>query len=107
MLDSGLVVLAALISPTNASRKMAKEIIGADNFVEVFIDASIETCEKRDVKGLYKKARNGEILNFTGISAPYENPEQPDLAVDTENQSVEESVRAVLNLIEAKLSLNV
>ena len=105
MVDAGLVVLAAFISPTSATRKQAKEIIGTDNFFEIYVSTNLETCEKRDVKGLYKKARSGAISNMTGISAPYEKPTKPDLVIDTENQSIEASAKLVLKLIKSKLPL--
>ena len=77
MNDAGLIVVTAFISPYRADREMAREIIGAERFVEVFLDASLEVCEGRDPKGLYKKARRGEIPEFTGVSAPYETPQAP------------------------------
>jgi adenylylsulfate kinase len=95
-IDAGVVVLAAFVSPLKKDREKIANIVGKDNFVEIFVDASIEECEKRDVKGLYKKARSGEIKNFTGISAPYEPPENADVVVDSDKESVEESVDKVL-----------
>jgi len=96
MADTGIVVLTAFISPFLEDRKQAREIIGEDNFIEIFIDTPLETCEARDVKGLYKKARAGEIPAFTGISSPYEAPLNPELKVKTENQSVEDSMNVIL-----------
>ncbi len=90
--DAGMVTLAAFISPLKKDREQIKKIIGADDFMEIYVKASVETCEKRDVKGLYKKARKGEIDNFTGISAPYETPENPDIVIDTVNQDLSESI---------------
>jgi adenylylsulfate kinase len=81
MADAGLVVITAFISPFKADRRKAKEIIGEDNFIEIFLDTPLEICEKRDTKGLYKKARKGEITNFTGLDSPYEAPEKPDIII--------------------------
>jgi len=89
--DSGVIVFTSFISPYRADRDAARELMAEGDFVEVLVDASLETCESRDVKGLYKKARAGEIPEFTGISAPYEAPEKPELVLDTNTQSVEES----------------
>lgn len=97
--DTGIVTLAAFISPTNESRRMACDIIGADDFKEVYISTPIEVCEARDVKGLYARARRGEIKDFTGVSAPFEVPENPALSLDTSKLSLEESVNQVLTLI--------
>ncbi len=83
MADAGLIVLVSFISPFKAERLMARERIGNDEFVEVFVDTSLAEAEKRDVKGLYAKARRGELKNFTGISSPYEAPENPELRIDT------------------------
>jgi len=93
--ETGCIVLTAFISPFRADRAAAREIIGADNFIEIFIDTPLEICEQRDVKGLYKKARAGEIPSFTGISSPYEAPYNPEIRVKTENQSVEQSVDVI------------
>lgn len=90
-LDAGMVVFTAFISPFEADRKQAKEIVGAEKFIEVFIDTPLHVCEQRDVKGLYKKARAGEIKHFTGIDSPFEKPLHPDIHVKTEGQSVENS----------------
>ena len=103
MIDAGLVVLSAFVSPYRKDRKEIKSIVGNSNFVEVFINTSIEECERRDVKGLYKKARSGEIINFTGISAPYEAPTIPDIEIKTEEMSVDEAVVKILTVINAKL----
>jgi adenylylsulfate kinase len=101
-MNAGLVTICSFISPTNDIRNMAKEIIG-DGYVEVYVDCPVEVCEERDVKGLYAKARKGEIPDFTGISAPFDVPQKPDVAVDTANQSLEEShqqlVKAIINRI--------
>ena len=100
--DAGLIVLTAFISPYRKDRRKAKEIIG-DNFIEVYVNTSLEECEKRDVKGLYKAARAGEIFDFTGISSPYEVPEKPDIEVATPQNSVEECVNIIVEKIEKYL----
>ena len=97
--DTGIITIAAFISPSNDIREMAADIIGRDDFVEVYVSTPIEECERRDVKGLYAKARRGEIKNFTGISAPFEAPEHPALTLDTLVLSLEESVHKLLELI--------
>lgn len=91
MNDAGLIVLTSFISPYISDREKARKIIGTDNFVEIYVSTPVEECEKRDVKGLYKKARNGEIPNFTGISAPYEEPTQPEITVNTVGKTIEEA----------------
>ena len=102
---TGVVTLACFVSPTREIRQMAREIVGADDFLEVFVSTPIEECERRDVKGLYARARRGEVKNFTGISAPFEAPESPDLDIDTSVLSLENSVNAVLSLIMEKASV--
>ena len=97
--DTGIITLAAFISPNNALRRMAAGIIGAEDFLEVYVSTPLEVCERRDVKGLYAKARRGEIKEFTGVSAPFEVPEHPALSLDTSVLTVEESVEKVLELI--------
>jgi len=97
--DAGLITLASFISPYKAGREAARRAAGAENFREIYVKADVKTCTERDPKGLYAKAKKGEIENFTGISAPYEEPENPDLIVDTESLSLEESVELVLDLI--------
>jgi len=101
--DAGMVVLAAFISPYKKDREAIKNIVGKNNFVEVYINTSVEECEKRDVKGLYKKARMGEIKDFTGVNAPYELPESPDIEINTEQYSVDQSVTKIINVINKKL----
>ncbi len=98
-IDTGIITIAAFISPDNEMREMAACIIGKDDFLEVYISTPIEECERRDVKGLYAKARKGEIKEFTGISAPFEEPANPDLSLDTSMLSVEESVKMLLDMI--------
>ena len=97
--DTGIITIAAFISPSNDIREMAADIIGRDDFVEVYVSTPIEECERRDVKGLYAKARRGEIKNFTGISAPFEAPEHPAVTLDSSELSLEESVHKLLELI--------
>lgn len=103
--DTGIITIAAFISPNNQLREMAAEIIGKGDFVEVFVSTPLEECEKRDVKGLYAKARRGEIKNFTGISAPFEAPEHPDITLDTSKLPVEESVKILLDYVLPKAVL--
>ena len=91
-LDNGVVTICSFVSPTKALRNMAKEIIGEDDFLEVFVEASFDECTKRDVKGLYKKALKGEIKDFTGLDAPFDSPMQPFLTIDTEQLTIAESV---------------
>lgn len=98
MNDAGLIVLTAFISPYAQDRENAREIIG-DSFVEVYVSTPLEVCEQRDVKGLYKKARRGEIPNFTGISSAYEPPENPEIQIDTSTCSLEEAVEKIIEKI--------
>ena len=102
--DTGVITIAAFISPNNELREMASNIIGKENFVEVYISTPIDECEKRDVKGLYAKARRGEIKNFTGISAPFEAPQDAALSIDTSKHNVKESVDMLLDLILPKVT---
>ncbi len=102
--DTGIITLAAFISPNNEIREMAASIIGKDDFLEIYVSTPITECERRDVKGLYAKARKGEIKNFTGISAPFEAPSHPALSLDTSVLSVEESVNKLLDIILPKIS---
>jgi adenylylsulfate kinase len=105
-MDAGLIVLAAFITPYRESRAQIKEILGADSIIEIHVNTSIEECERRDVKGLYRKARLGEIRNFTGITAPYEEPEKPDIRIDTAVESIDLSVTRILNLIQQKIKMS-
>ena len=98
--DTGVITLAAFVSPTEELRTLARDIIGADDFKEIFVATPLEECERRDVKGLYARARRGEVKNFTGISAPFEAPQSPALVLDTTDTPVEESVGKVLALLE-------
>lgn len=97
--QTGVVTLACFVSPTNDIRQMAREIVGKEDFLEVYISTPIEECERRDVKGLYARARKGEVKNFTGISAPFEAPVSPDIAIDTSKIPLEESVKTLTELI--------
>ena len=97
--DTGIITLAAFVSPTNEYRAMARDIIGAEDFFEVYVSTPLEECERRDVKGLYARARRGEVKDFTGISAPFEVPEHPALSIDTSKQPLEQSVKQVVDLV--------
>lgn len=100
--DTGIITIAAFVSPTEELRNLAQHIIGMDDFKEIFISTPIEECERRDVKGLYARARRGEVKNFTGISAPFEAPQHPALSLDTSKLSLEESVAQLLQLLNIK-----
>ncbi|REJ97919.1 MAG: adenylyl-sulfate kinase [Planctomycetota bacterium] len=100
--DSGHLVLTAFISPYRADRDAVRELLADGEFIEVFVNASLETCEKRDPKGLYKKARAGEIPGFTGIDAPYEAPEKPELVLDSDNKGIDELAQEVVNYLDEK-----
>lgn len=104
--DTGIITLAAFVSPTEELRQMARHIIGEADFKEIFISTPLAECEKRDVKGLYARARRGEVKDFTGISAPFEQPEHPALALDTSHLSLEESVNKLLELLGLKPTQN-
>jgi len=103
MLDAGLIIISAFISPFRDDREMVKEIVGEERFTEVFVDCPLEVCEKRDTKGLYKKARQGFIRDFTGIGSPYEIPEHPNLVIHTHKERIDESLSTLINYVEAKL----
>jgi adenylylsulfate kinase len=98
-LDSGVVVICSFVSPTTEIRALAESIIGKEDFLEVLVDASFDECAKRDVKGLYKKALNGEIKDFTGLDAPFEKPENPFSRIDTEKLDIEQSVDLLFNKV--------
>lgn len=98
--DAGVVVLTAFISPYQEDRNAVRDMLDENEFIEVYVNCSVEECERRDPKGLYQKARSGEIANFTGISAPYEAPEDPELTVETDQQSLEESAEQVIRFLE-------
>lgn len=97
--DTGIITIAAFVSPTRELRQLACDIVGADDFLEIYVSTPLEECERRDVKGLYARARRGEVKDFTGISAPFEAPEHPALALDTSQLPVEESVHRILQLL--------
>lgn len=96
MIDAGLIVIAAFVSPFEADRAMVREIVGP-GFFEVFVDCPLEVCERRDTKGLYRKARSGEIKDFTGISSPYQEPKKPDVVLETDQLSAEESFKLLIS----------
>lgn len=104
-IESGTVIVASFVSPLIKDRNLIKNIVGEENFIEVFVNTSLEECERRDVKGLYKKARAGEIPNFTGISSPYENPINPDLEIKTEELSKEKAVDKVIDFLNKRLKI--
>lgn len=103
--ENGTVVICSFVSPTQSSRAMARGIIGKENFVGVFVKTSLEECERRDVKGLYQKARKGEIKNFTGIDSPYEEPTDEYIQIETVNKTVQESTDALFQFIKDKIVL--
>ena len=100
MVDAGLIVLTTFISPYRADREMARSLFNDGEFFEIFVDTPIEVCETRDPKGLYKKARKGEIKNFTGINSAYEAPEYPDLVINTHNHTVDEALDLLLKILQ-------
>lgn len=105
MLDAGIVVLAAFVSPYKKDRDGIRSVVKDVNFVEIFVNTSLAECEKRDVKGLYEKARKGEIKNMTGISAPYEQPTNPEIEIITEGLSIEEAAELVVSYVLPKIKL--
>lgn len=105
MNDAALIAITAFISPYRADRRMARDIVGAGRFIEVYLDAPLEICEQRDPKGLYRKARAGQIADFTGVSAPYEAPEAPTLALATGRRGVEDCVAELLTLVQERIRL--
>ncbi len=106
MVDAGLITLSAFISPFAQERDLVKSIVGKENFIEIFVDCPLEICEERDVKGLYKKARSGEIKNFTGISSPFEKPQNPDLHIQSADISIEEGADKIMAFLENRLKTN-
>jgi adenylylsulfate kinase len=98
-IDAGIIVLCAFISPFRMERKLVENLVGEENFLEIFVDTPLETCEQRDVKGLYRKARNGEITNFTGINSPYEAPENPFIIIPTHKMPLDDSIRILIKKI--------
>jgi len=99
MVDAGLIVLVSFISPFRAERRMARELFAPGEFVEVFVDAPLDVCEQRDPKGLYAKARRGELRNFTGFDSPYEAPEAPEIHLRTASESAEDAVRSIVDFL--------
>ena len=106
MMEAGVIAITAFISPFNKDRNLVRQLLPQGDFIEIFCKASLETCESRDVKGLYKRARAGEIKNYTGIDSPYEAPDNPELIIDTENESLEESVTKVIDFLKFKEIIN-
>ena len=102
MVDAGLITLVSFISPFKSERQMAKDLLSSDEFFEIFVNTSLEECEKRAPKGLYKKARAGELKNFTGIDSLYEEPENPDLILDTTSSNAEELTDQIINFLQVK-----
>lgn len=105
MINTGIITICSFISPTNEIRDLARKIIGRENFIEVYLSTPLEVCEKRDVKGLYKKARIGEIKDFTGISSPFDVPSCPDIEIDTSKISIKESIDLIFNKIIDRITL--
>ena len=103
--DCGIITICSFISPTNEIRRMARNIIGPNDFIEVYLSTPIEVCEQRDTKGLYKRARTGEIPEFTGVSAPFDKPENPDIEIDTNGRSVRECVDEIFEGIIERITL--
>ena len=106
MLESGLIVMTAFISPFKEDRVAVRNLISNSDFIEIYCKASLETCEARDVKGLYKRARAGEIKNYTGIDSPYEAPDNPELIIDTDKETLDESVSKIYSFLERKAIIN-
>lgn len=104
--DAGIICIAAFIAPLADDRELLKNIIGREKFIEIFVDTPIEICEQRDVKGLYKKARKGEIKDFTGVNAPYERPTHPDLLIDTSKETIENSINKIMNVIGERINFS-
>lgn len=101
-IDAGIISLTAFISPIIEDRKKVEQIVGKNNYIEIYCNCDLEICESRDVKGLYKKARTGEVKEFTGISSPYEPPEEPGLELDTGNESLDDCVNKIVQLLETR-----
>ena len=106
MMEAGVIAITAFISPFKKDRNLVRQLLPQGDFIEVYCKASLKTCESRDVKGLYKRARAGEIKNYTGIDSPYEAPSNPELVIDTESESLEESVARVIGLLKSKEIIN-
>ena len=101
-IEAGVIALTAFISPYKIDRERVRALVSENDIIEIFCDSPLSVCEERDVKGLYKKARTGEIKNYTGISSPYEKPEHPDLVLDTAGNSVEVNVEKILKFLEGR-----
>jgi len=106
MMEAGVISMTAFISPFKKDRNLVRQLLSQGDFIEIYCKASLETCESRDVKGLYKRARAGEIKNYTGIDSPYEAPDNPELVVNTESESLEESVTKVIDFLKSKEIIN-
>ena len=106
MMESGVIAMTAFISPFKKDRNLVRQLLPQGDFIEIYCNASLEACESRDVKGLYKRARAGEIKNYTGIDSPYEAPDNPELIIDTESESLEESVTKVIDFLKSKEIIN-
>ena len=104
MLDAGVVTFAAFVSPYSKDREAVKQVVGIDNVIEIYVNTTLEVCEQRDVKGLYKKARAGEIKNMTGVSAPYQPPIAPDIEIITDGQTTQQSVDAIMQFLNTKFN---
>jgi bifunctional enzyme CysN/CysC len=100
--EAGLITMVAFISPFRAEREMARELVGPDEFIEIFVDTPLEICEQRDPKGLYRKARRGELRNFTGLDSPYERPESPELVLNSQNDRAEDLADHVIALLQQR-----
>jgi adenylylsulfate kinase len=105
LINTGMITICSFISPTEEIRRMAKDIIGEKDFIEIFLNPPLAVCEERDTKGLYKKARAGEIKDFTGISSPFEAPVSPDLKIDTSKTSIKDSVELIFNVVIDRITL--
>jgi adenylylsulfate kinase len=106
MMEAGVIAMTAFISPFNEDRNLVRQLLPQGDFIEIYCNASLEACESRDVKGLYKRARAGEIKNYTGIDSPYEAPDNPELVIDTEGESLDESVAKVIDFLKSKEIIN-
>jgi adenylylsulfate kinase len=102
MMEAGVIAMTAFISPFKKDRNLVRQLLPQGDFIEIFCKTSLEACESRDVKGLYKRARSGEIRNYTGIDSPYEAPDNPELVIDTENESLKESVVKVIDFLKSR-----
>jgi adenylylsulfate kinase len=105
MTDAGIVVLTAFISPFKEDRNTVRKLLNDGEFVEIYVKCDLSTCEERDVKGLYSKARDGKIKNFTGIDSPYEEPENPEITVDTSSMDINDCIEKIYSYIEPKLRI--